>query len=154
MTIPKSSVLRAVMVVSCALAIAGSVLLAQTEKKKKPSISVRATPAAGFSPLRVMLSAELKGGDDDYEDFYCPSIEWTWGDDTKAESSTDCDPYEAGKTTIKRRYTVTRIFQTFGDYKVEFRLKQKDRIVGSGATTIQVRPGVRDGGGESQISNR
>jgi hypothetical protein len=147
MTIPKSTAARIFIVSACALGLAGSALLAQAEKKKKPSISVRATPAAGFSPLRVMLSAEIKGGDDNYEDFYCPSIEWTWGDDTKTESSSDCDPFEEGKSAIKRRYTTTRIFQTYGDYKVEFRLKQKDRVVGAGSTTIQVRPGVRDGGG-------
>jgi hypothetical protein len=117
------------------------------DKKKKPSISVRANPTAGFSPLKVFVTAEVKGGDDDFAEFYCPTVEWVWGDDTRAESSADCDPYEEGKSEIRRRYSVSRIFQTAGNFKVEFRLKQKDKVVGAGSTTVQVRPGVRDGGG-------
>ena len=34
-----------------------------------------------------------------------------------------------------------------GDYRVEFRLKQKDKIVGRGSTDVKIRPGVRDPGG-------
>ena len=138
--------------VSAGLALAaGSVVAGHDEspqdKKKKPSISVRASPAAGFSPLKVFITAEVKGGDDDFAEFYCPTIEWVWGDDTRAESTVDCDPYEAGKSEIRRRYSVSRVFQTSGNFKVEFRLKQKDKIVGAGSTTVQVRPGLRDGGG-------
>ena len=114
----------------------------------KPSISVRANPPAGFSPLKVVVTAELKGGKNDYEEFYCPAIEWTWGDDTRTEQSADCDPYVAGTSEIQRRYTTTKTFETSGDYRVSFRLKQKDKVVGSGGITIQVRPGVRDGGGQ------
>lgn len=139
---------------ACVGLVAVGVTAAGTEaveqEKKKPSISVRATPLAGFSPLRVSLTAELKGGDDDFAEFYCPTVEWIWGDDTRAESSADCDPYEAGKSEIRRRYSVNRVFQTAGNYKVEFRLKQKDRIVGAGSITVQVRPGVRDGGGDDR----
>ena len=132
-------------------AIAGLVLIAgivtTASQEKKPSITVRANPAAGFSPLKVFVSAEIKGGADDFKDFYCPTIEWDWGDDTSAERTSDCDPYEEGKSEIRRRYSTTRIFQTAGNYKVAFRLKQKDKVVGSGVTTVQVRPGIRDGGG-------
>ena len=74
------------------------------DQNKKPSISLRANPPVGFSPLRVVVTAELKGGANDYEDFYCASVEWDWGDDTKSESKADCDPYEAGKSEIKRRF--------------------------------------------------
>jgi hypothetical protein len=116
------------------------------DEKTKPSITMRASPAAGFSPLRVVLTVELKGGADDFADYYCPTIEWVWGDDTRAESTADCDPYEPGKSQIQRRYTTSRIFQTSGNPRVEFRLKQKDKIVGTGSTRVNVRPGVRDDG--------
>ena len=66
-------------------------------QNKKPSISLRATPPVGFSPLRVVVTAEVKGGANDYEEFYCASVEWDWGDDTKSETKADCDPYEAGQ---------------------------------------------------------
>lgn len=137
--------IRSISAVAGVIVIAGTLATANQEKKK-PSISVRASPAAGFSPLRVSLSAEIKGGDNDFADFYCPTIEWVWGDDTRAESTSDCDPYEAGRSEIRRRYSMSRIFQTAGNYKVEFRLKQKDKVVGAGSTTVQVRPGLRDGG--------
>ena len=108
------------------------------KEKKKPSMS-----------LRVFLTAEIKGGDNDFSEFYCPTVEWVWGDDTRAESTVDCDPYESGKSEIRRVYTVSRIFPTAGNFKVEFRLKQKDKVVGYTTTTVQVRPGVRDGGGQN-----
>lgn len=132
----------------CIILLAGGVAVtgAQNEAKKKPSINVRASPSTGFSPLRVVLTAELKGGADDHPDYYCPTVEWIWDDDTRTETSADCDPYEPGKSEIKRRYTVSRIFHTAGNARVEFRLKQKDKVVASGGTRLAIRPGIRDGG--------
>jgi hypothetical protein len=128
-----------------AVVLATTALAAELDKKPKPSVSLRASPQVGFSPLRVVLTAELTGGLDDFEEFYCPSIEWNWGDDTKSESRVDCDPYQAGKSEIKRRYTVDHTFNTMGEYRIEFRLKQKNKVVGGARTTIRVRPGIRDG---------
>jgi hypothetical protein len=31
-----------------------------------------------------------------------------------------------------------------GDYKVQFRLKQKDKVVGAASASVKVRPGLRD----------
>jgi hypothetical protein len=138
--------IRSVSAIAGAVLVAGAVVMAAVDENK-PSISVRASPITGFSPLKVFLSAEIKGGPDDFAEYYCPTVEWVWGDDTRAESTVDCDPYEAGKSEIRRRYSVTRIFQTAGNFKVEFRLKQKNKVVGAGSTTVQVRPGLRDGGG-------
>ena len=81
-------------------------------QNKKPSISLKATPPVGFTPLRVVVTAELKGGANDYEEFYCASVEWDWGDDTKSETKADCDPYEAGKSEIKRRYVQEHTFRS------------------------------------------
>lgn len=133
----------------CVALLAGGVAVAGAHgaDKKKPSITLRASPLAGFSPMRVVLTAELKGGDDDFADYYCPTVEWVWGDDTRAESTADCDPYVPGESKIQRRYTVSRVFQLSGNPRVEFRLKQKDKVVGSGSTQLTVRPGLRDGGG-------
>ncbi len=136
--------IRSVSAIACTIMLAG-INPAAAEQQKKPSINIRANPAAGFSPLRVVLTAEIKGGSDDFREFYCPTIEWDWGDDTRAESTADCEPYEEGKSEIRRRYTISRIFPTSGNFKVAFRLKQKDKVVGSSTTTVQVRPGLRDG---------
>lgn len=116
----------------------------KASEKKKPSVSVRTSPQSGFSPLRVVATAELRGGDDDYQDFYCPVIEWEWGDGTRSEQRVDCDPYEAGKSEVKRRYTVQRTYPTAGEYRVVFRMKQNNKVVGSGQTTLRIRPGVGD----------
>ena len=115
-------------------------------QNKKPSISVKANPPVGFAPLRVVVTAELKGGANDFEDFYCASVEWDWGDDTKSESKTDCEPYEAGKSEIKRRFTIDHTYNIAGEYRVEFRLKQKDKVVARGSADVKIRPGIRDGG--------
>ena len=141
--------------IACIFLLAGSVAAigpndVREEDKTKPAINMRASPSVGFSPLKVVITVELKGGADDFADYYCPTIEWIWGDDTRAESSADCDPYEAGKSQIQRRYTISRIFQTAGNAKVEFRLKQKDKVVGSGSTRVNVRPGIRDDGGSDR----
>jgi hypothetical protein len=113
--------------------------------KKKPSVSLKSSPAFGFAPVRMVLTAELKGGSD-HEELYCPEVEWVWGDDTKSEQLADCDPYEPGKSEIKRRYVVSHTFQNAGIYEVQFWLKQKDKRIVGGRTTITVRPGLRDGG--------
>ena len=135
---------RRASVMACALVLAAGTASA-TSDQTKPKVSLKASPATGFAPTRVVLTAELKGGANDYAEFYCPSVEWVWGDDTKAESSIDCDPYEAGKSEIKRRYVFDRVFQLPGNFRVEFRLKQKGKVVGSTSTTVTIRPGIRDG---------
>jgi hypothetical protein len=115
------------------------------DSKKKPSVSLKTSPTFGFAPLRVVVTAELKGGSNDLEELYCPEVEWVWGDDTRRESEQDCDPYEAGKSEIKRRYVVSHTYEIPGTFQVEFYLKQKDKRVLSGKTTVNVRPGLRDG---------
>jgi hypothetical protein len=110
----------------------------------KPKLSLKATPVIAMAPARVVLTAELTGGANDYEEFYCDAIEWEWGDGTKSESSSDCAPYEPGKSEIKRRFTVEHVFRT-GVYRVMFHLKRHDKMVGSAMVQIQVRPGLRDG---------
>jgi hypothetical protein len=150
MPVRSTRVLRLVSALACAAALAVPATLAPAaasdagSNKKKPAISMKASPAGGFSPLRVVFTAEIKGGDDDFEDFYCPGVEWYWGDDTRSESQADCEPYEPGKSEIKRRYAIDHTFQTAGEYNVEFRLKQKGKTVGMGRTLVRIRPGIRD----------
>ena len=121
------------------------IALAQDDKAagdRRPKIALRAQPPVGISPTRVVLTAELTGGVNDFEEFYCPTIEWDWGDDTRSESTLDCEPYEAGKSEIRRRFTVVHIFKRAGAFRVYFRIKQRDKAVGNATTTIQIRPGA------------
>ena len=115
---------------------------AEPAQNKKPSISLKASPPVGFSPLRVVVTAELKGGANDFEDFYCASVEWDWGDGTKSETKADCDPYEAGKSEIKRRYTVEHRYKNPGGFRIVLRLKKGSRVIATANTLVQVRPGL------------
>ena len=98
----------------------------------------------GSRPARVVASADLAGGADDYEEFYCPAIEWDWGDDTKSTTSADCDPYEAGKSEIKRRFTADHTYRTAGDFRIQFRLKKKNKTICRASASVQIRPGIHD----------
>jgi hypothetical protein len=136
-----SGLLRCAVVAAAGVALT-SVLAANEEKKA--SVSLKASPSISFSPARVVVTAEVKGGPDDAEELYCASVEWVWGDDTRSESKADCEPYQAGQSEIRRRYTQDHTYQSGGNYRVEFYLKQKNKRVLGGRTTVTVRPGVRD----------
>lgn len=123
------------------LCLSSSLGSAQSPEKpdpKRPSLSLRATPPSGTVPVRIFVSAELKGGDDDYEDYYCPTVEWTWGDGTVSASTADCEPYETGKSQIRRRFSADHLYKLPGGVRVTLRLKKKDRVVGSIATPVQL----------------
>jgi hypothetical protein len=111
---------------------------------KRPQLRLRAQPVIAMAPARVVLTAEIVGGANDFEEFYCPTVQWEWGDGTQSESSSDCAPYEPGKSEIKRRYTVEHVFRA-GAYRVMFHLKRRDKSVGTASVNIQIRPGLRDG---------
>jgi hypothetical protein len=117
---------------------------ANQEESKKPSLSLKATPPIAFSPAKIKVVAEIRGGSDDYQDFYCPSVEWDWGDGTISENTQDCDPYEAGKSTIRRRFTAEHTYRQSGQYKVFFRLKRRDKTIAATSASVQVRPGLRE----------
>jgi hypothetical protein len=118
----------------------------QPGDKDRPKIAIRANPMVSRAPSRVVLTVELIGGANDYEAFYCPTVEWDWGDGTESESTTDCEPYEPGKSAIKRRFTVEHVFKA-GNHRVTFRLKRHDKPLTTASVQIQVQPGIRDIGG-------
>lgn len=134
-----------VFVLPSLLAVALS-LAAAPARDDKPKVTVRANPSMGMSPVRVVVTADVKGGAN--EELYCSGVEWEWGDDTKSTDMADCDPYVDGKSDIKRHFTADHTYRTAGEYQVQFRLKKKNKIVGNGNTMVRVRPGLGDGGGD------
>jgi len=138
------------------VSVAASVLLAGVavrsaqqdadDDDRKPTLKLTASPPISFAPSRVFLRVEVQGGANDFADYYCPSIEWEWGDGTISESTYDCEPYVAGQSEIRRRYVVERLFREAGDYDIEFKLKQNKRVVAFTGTTISVRPGLAEPG--------
>jgi hypothetical protein len=97
-----------------------------------------------LAPARVRGTVEVRGGPDDYEPFYCPTVEWDWGDETTSEATLDCEPYSPGTSTIRRRFTGDHTYQTSGTFKVTFRLKKKNKVVAATSSNIQVRPGLNE----------
>src|SRR4029078_1779431 len=119
-----------------ALAFSGGTLA----DNKKPKVSVKANPAMGISPVRVVASADISGGPNDNEEFYCAAVEWEWVDDTRSTNTGDCDPFEAGKSEIKRRFTADHVYRTAGEYRVQFRLKKKDKKSARASNSVKEQP--------------
>ena len=135
----------------CIVVLGATALTAQDDKsdskdkkEKRASLSLKATPPIAFSPAKVVVTAELKGGSDIDEELYCPSLEWDWGDGTKSESNTDCEPFEAGKSSIKRRFSASHTYNMADNYRVLLRLRRGTKTIVGGNTNIQVKPGFRD----------
>lgn len=110
----------------------------EAKEPKRPALSLKTTPGTGMVPVRISATAEFKGGDDDYQGYYCPTVEWNWGDGTVSEASADCQPYEAGVSQIRRRYTGSHNYKRAGAYRILFRLKLKDRVLVSQSTAIRL----------------
>src|SRR5687768_16668463 len=110
----------------------------ETKEPKRPSLSLKASPGTGMVPIRVTATAEFKGGDDDYEEYYCPAVEWNWGDGTVSESAADCEPYQPGVSQIRRRFTGSHTYKRAGAYRVLFRLKHRDKVLTSQTVVVRL----------------
>jgi hypothetical protein len=141
---------RSVLIAGASLALAAPTAFPAQQKNEKdaksqdsqrPKLTLHAQPPVGITPARIVLTAEMIGGANDFEEYYCPTIEWDWGDDTRSESTIDCEPYQPGKSEIKRRFTVEHVFRRPGTFKVFFRLKRRDKALAATSANVQVRPG-------------
>ena len=119
----------------------GEERVAIVQDGEKPELSLRASPKVAFVPAEILFIAELRGGADDFEEFYCASIEWVWDDATRSTMTPDCEPYEAGASKIRRRFSTRHRFDRAGRYEVRLHLKQRGDVVASARTNIQVRGG-------------
>jgi hypothetical protein len=113
--------------------------------QKHATLNLTASPVVSFAPARILLTAKLEGGPDDDEQLYCPALEWDWGDDTTSEASADCSPFERGKTTIQRRFTIQHVYSEAGEYRVQLTLKRNAKPISSAVTTLELKPGMVGG---------
>ena len=131
-------------VVSLLLAAgAAGPLSADGVKVKKPGLNVRATPRMAFSPVRVLLTAELTGGAD-VEEYHCPELEWDWDDGGKSVHEADCKPFEPGVTKIERRFTADHQYNKAGVYNVKVTMRRANRTMASQSVRVTVRPCLGD----------
>jgi hypothetical protein len=112
-------------------------------KLKKPRLEMRVTPRMAFSPVSILVVAELQGGDD-VEDYYCPEIEWDWDDGGKSTHEADCPPFESGVTKIDRRFTAEHHYPQAGVYNVKASFKRNDRVFLANSIRVTVRAGAGD----------
>src|SRR5262245_12944162 len=117
----------------------------------KPKLSLKANPTMSFSPARVVVTADMTGGGDTDQQLYCLAVEWDWDDGTRSGDSADCEPFEAGKSEIKRHFTTDHTYRIedqgsgtntieYHDFHVQLRLKKNGKVVVSGGTTVKVKP--------------
>jgi hypothetical protein len=107
----------------------------------RPELSLRARPQVAFAPAEISFTGVLRGGRDDYEEFYCVSAEWDWDDGTRSESILDCEPYEPGVSEIRRRFSRRHTFTLGGRYEVRLTLKRRDDVVQLERTSIVIQSG-------------
>jgi hypothetical protein len=105
-------------------------------KGKRPRLDLRASPRVAMPPVNVRLVAELAGGDES-EEFYCPGLEWEWGDGARSAQESDCPPFAPG-AEFARRFSATHAYLQPGDYQIRVRLRRADRSLASATTTISV----------------
>ena len=141
------------LLVATVLALAPAVSGSAEEKKpedpkkaKKPSLEVRITPRFSFSPVNILFTAELTGGEDS-EEFHCPEVEWEWDDGGKSGGESDCDPYEPG-AKIERRFTANHLYKTSGIYVAKVTMRKAGKTIAAQTIKVTVRPGVGDQGPE------
>lgn len=102
----------------------------------RPRLDIRASPRVAFSPVHVLVVAELKGGDD-LEEFHCPGLEWDWGDGERSFHEADCAPFEPG-TSLERRFTARHVFRQAGEFAVQVRLRRADRSLAIATVHVSV----------------
>jgi hypothetical protein len=125
-----------------AAALAWPVAAAES-KPKKPTLDLRANPRMAFSPVYVSFTAEMVGGED-IEDYYCPEIEWDWDDGGKSTQEGDCEPYQAGKTALQRRFTNDHEYRLSGSYNIKVSFFRAGRKFLSQTVRVTVRPGISE----------
>ena len=95
-----------------------------------------------FGPVNALLRVELLGGDD-VEEFYCPRVEWDFGDGSKAVRESDCEPWQPG-TSIERRFSMWHCYRP-GEHPITVSLWRANRKLVQATTSVTVL--VRAGGG-------
>jgi PKD repeat protein len=126
------------------IATAGSGFSADRARPKKPRLDLRATPRMAFSPVNVLLTAELQGGEDS-EVFHCPEVEWDWDDGGKSVHQEDCAPFKTG-TALERRFTANHAYRQAGIYNVKITMRRATQPIAVASATVTVRPGLGDMG--------
>jgi hypothetical protein len=119
-----------------ALALAGVAAAGDGGKLRKPQLDLRASPRVAFSPVEILVTGQLKGGDE-LEEFYCPGLEWDWGDGTRSAYESDCAPFEPG-VAFDRFFSGRHAYRSPGAYQVRLTLRRATRTVAVASVAVTV----------------
>lgn len=112
------------------------------EGPQRPRLDLRATPRLALPPVRVFFVAELDGGDD-VEEFYCPGLEWDWGDGSRSGTESDCAPFAPG-AAMQHVFSAYHAYRTAGAYEIRFRMHRQEHTVALATVNVVVK-GPTDG---------
>lgn len=107
---------------------------------RRPRVEVRATPRMAFPPVSVLVVAQLVGGDE-HEDFYCPDVEWDFGDGSRSAQQADCEPFMDGMS-LERNFMARHAYLRSGDYEVRVTLRRASRALAVATTRVTVHAGA------------
>jgi peptide deformylase len=107
-----------------------SAMISSAGEKKGTRVSLRAAPRVAAAPVTIVFNVELAGGEDG-EDLYCPVLEWEWGDGTRSVEDEDCPSFEAGRTPVSRRFTVSHEYRDRARPRVVVTVRKGDRVLGT-----------------------
>jgi hypothetical protein len=117
-------------------ALAAPAMAGEARRVKRPRLDLRASPRMALMPIDVLLVAELVGGDD-VEDFYCPAVEWEWGDGGRSTHESDCPPFEPGMA-MDRRHSASHGYRQPGEYSVRITLRRAGRPLAVASTVVTI----------------
>jgi hypothetical protein len=93
-----------------------------------------------YSPVSVLVLAQLVGGDE-HEDFYCPDVEWEFGDGSRSAQQADCEPFTEGMP-LERHFRARHAYLRPGDYEVRVTLSRASRTLAVATTRVTVHGGA------------
>lgn len=105
-------------------------------REERPRLRLRATPRVAQSPVEVLITAELVGGDN-LEEYYCPGLEWDFGDGSRSVRESDCEPWREG-AELERRFTTRHVYRSGGQHLVTVNLFRADRRIASQTLSVVV----------------
>ena len=123
--------------VAVVVSFAGLAPAGDASRDKKPHLELRASPRVAFFPVEIVAIGEVMGGQDT-EDFYCPGLEWDWGDGSRSARESDCAPFVDG-ATVDHLYSARHAFRAPGVYVVRLTLRRAGRAVAVASAAVAVR---------------
>lgn len=125
----------------CYLLTIGAMACASTQLAhvNQPVLTLRASRPIALPGQRIVLTAELVGGEDD-ELHYCPNLVWTWADGTQSAEEGDCAPWNEHEG-YQRIWTHEVGLAMAGTYPIEVRMEKAGRVVARATVTLQAMGG-------------